>query len=50
MKCKAIAIRQQRKLEQKKKKEKEKKRNKREKRENSRGTITKQIMKGYILT
>lgn len=40
MKYKAIAIRQQEKLEQKKK------RSKREKRENSRGTTTKQIMKG----
>ena len=41
MKYKAIAIRQYKKLEQKKKK-----RSKREKRENSRGTTTKQIMKG----
>ena len=45
MKYKAIAIRQQKKLEQKKKK-----RSKREKMENSRGTTTKQIMKGQILT
>ena len=40
MKYKAIAIRQQEKLEQKKK------RSKREKMENSRGTTTKQIRKG----